>query len=75
MLEERKSVAYMTPPAADALLSIAKASAEASRLLGLDIVGTPLMPEGIARVVHADGRVQIIKIDPSEFYAGGEAVT
>ena len=71
MIEERKNVAYLGEGTFHKIKCTvpAKESSSVSKFLGMDIVSTPLMPDGIARVVHADGRVQVIEIAPSDYYA------
>jgi len=70
-MDERKGVSYMSE------LNFTKLMAEVStpktanlpKFFGLDVVSTPLMPNDIVRVVHVDGRMQIIKIDNGDYYA------
>jgi|GEM_PF-3947379 len=70
MSEEPRNVAYCSLDSFDKLMERVPIDTDSrlSQFLGLNVVSTPFMPNGIVRVVHADGRVQIIKIEPSEYY-------
>ena len=67
-MEERRGVSYLSEKSFTKLFKRTTKHEGLSKFLGMEVVCSPFMPDGIARVVHADGRVQIIKIEHSDFY-------
>lgn len=66
-MEERRGVSYLSEKSFTKLFKRTTKQEHLSEFFGLEVICQPFMPDDIVRVVHVDGRVQIIKIEHSDF--------